>query len=64
MNDQYDFYCFERLRERSASKPSIPLEADDVTCACADYLAAEGYEASINRQAGTGLGSAANSNHQ
>ena len=47
MNDQYDIYCFNRLRERSASKLNATQQADDVTCACANYLVSEGYEATI-----------------
>ena len=47
MNDQYDIYCFNKLRERLANTLNATQQADDVACACANYLASEGYETAI-----------------
>ena len=45
MNDQYDVFCIEKLRESLANMSEDGnQEADNVLCACADYLSAEGYK--------------------
>lgn len=47
MNDQYDYYCMETLGKVSP-QTGDPYEADNVQCACAEYLRAEGYETLSN----------------
>lgn len=44
MNDQYDYYCFEKIREASHKTEASSYEAESELCACARYLHAEGYE--------------------
>lgn len=39
MNDGYDLYCTMKLESVESSNN----EHDDILCACADYLKAEGY---------------------
>jgi hypothetical protein len=48
MSDGYDILCIQKLGEAANHLVADPYEADDVTCACADYLSAEGYEALSN----------------
>ena len=42
MSDGYDYYCFYKLSETMQQALS-PGSIDEITCACADYLQAEGY---------------------
>ncbi len=43
MNDGYDLFCMMTIGERTQADSEL-LASDDVTCACADYLDAEGYD--------------------
>ena len=42
MSDGYELYCIEKLRNAPPFGAN-PYEADEVQCACADYLRTEGY---------------------
>ncbi len=46
MNDGYDVFCFMKLEEyrgTHAHETTIADDADEVVCACAEYLHTEGY---------------------
>ena len=42
MSDGYDLFCFQKITE---AMHSVIITGDEVTCACANYLTAEGYDA-------------------
>jgi hypothetical protein len=43
MSGGCNILCIQKLGEAVTQLVADPYEADDVTCACADYLPAEGY---------------------
>lgn len=48
MNDQYDLYCFQKLGESVSRNSDNPYDADEIDCACADYLIREGHDITSN----------------